>query len=177
MGLILIISAHEKGDGQIFNPTSYISSSKTHACICKVQGSSWLPTGQAGPDPGLALSMQRRASRHKIHVPSSLEQSKRTMSWSSRFNSHVIWLRIGHTRLVFLLNIPFSKGDRDTDPAVAVQPTLQWHLVFKPHASFNSAKVDINAYLWTPSTHQETKDRSQNTKNAPACMPSTWTLQ
>ena len=28
------------------------------------------------------------------------------------------------------------------DPAVAVQPTLQWHLVFKPHASFNSAKVD-----------------------------------
>ena len=45
------------------------------------------------------------------------------------------------------------------DPAVAVQPTLQWHLVFKPHASFNSPKEDINAYLWTPSTHQETKDK------------------
>ena len=97
--------------------------------------------------------------------------------WSHRFNSHVIQLRIGLTRLVFLLNIPFSKGDQDTDPAVAVQPTLQLHLVFKPHGSFNSTKVYIIAYLRTPSTHQETKDRSQNTKNAPACMPSTWTLQ
>ena len=177
MGSIFIISAPKKSAWQILKPPSHISSSNAHACICKVQGSSWLPTGQAGPDPGLALSMQRRASRHKIHVPSSWEQSKRTMRWSPRFNSQVIWLRIGHTRLVFLLNIPFSKGDQDTDPAVAVQPTLNGHLVFKPHASFNSPKVDINAYLWTQSTHQETKYRSQNTQNAPACMPSTLTLQ
>ena len=49
------------------------------------------------------------------------------------------------------------------DPAVAVQPDLQWHLVFKPHASFNSAKVDSEVVIYVQFSCHLVKNRSHKT--------------